>query len=284
MSRFDLDAVVISRMSREEVDIAVEWAKGEGWNPGVNDAECFYQADPQGFYCAKLEGEIVGSISLVRYPGDFVFEGLYIVKPQYRYLGVGTKLQRFALELCSGKNLGLDGVISMQQKYTLYGLRAAYSSVRYMGSAKRTPCAMCEAIKDADFREVAAYDQVCFGFNREGFLRCWLNQSGASARLIRGQNGALRGYGVVRRCVVGYKVGPLFADSAQAAEMLYESLTGTVGGEGVFLDVPSPNGAGVALALKMGMQPVFSTVRMYSEAAPDVPLEKVFGVTSFELG
>jgi hypothetical protein len=32
------------------------------------------------------------------------------------------------------------------------------------------------------------------------------------------------------------------------------------------------------------MLPVFSTVRMYSKTAPELPLNKIFGVTTFELG
>ena len=89
--------VTIEHMTRSEVDVAIEWARKEGWNPGVHDAECFYQADPTGFYAAKLDGEIVGTISLVKYPGDFVFEGLYIVKPEFRGKGIGLQLQNYAL-------------------------------------------------------------------------------------------------------------------------------------------------------------------------------------------
>lgn len=40
----------IKTMTREELDIAVEWAAREGWNPGVHDADAFYAADPNGFF------------------------------------------------------------------------------------------------------------------------------------------------------------------------------------------------------------------------------------------
>lgn len=40
----------------------------------------------------------------------------------------------------------------------------------------------------------------------------------------------------------------------------------------------------VELAEKNKMNIVFETMRIYSLAAPKVPMEKVFGVTSFELG
>lgn len=35
----------IRTMNRKDVDLAIEWAANESWNPGYNDAECFYSAD-----------------------------------------------------------------------------------------------------------------------------------------------------------------------------------------------------------------------------------------------
>ena len=55
------------------------------------------------------------------------------------------------------------------------------------------------------------------------------------------------------------------------------------GGE-IFLDVPSVNRDAVALAQDLGLTPVFETVRMYTGAIPPLRLERVFGVTTFELG
>jgi hypothetical protein len=66
--------ITIEQMNRQEVDIAIEWAQKEGWNPGLHDAECFYHADPTGFYAAKLDGEVVGTISLVKYPDGLVLK------------------------------------------------------------------------------------------------------------------------------------------------------------------------------------------------------------------
>ena len=40
----------------------------------------------------------------------------------------------------------------------------------------------------------------------------------------------------------------------------------------------------VALALRYNMRMVFGTVRMYSRSEPPISLNRVFGVTSFELG
>jgi hypothetical protein len=52
----------------------------------------------------------------------------------------------------------------------------------------------------------------------------------------------------------------------------------------IFLDVPGINRNAVALAQDLGLVPVFETARMYTGAIPPLRLERVFGVTTFELG
>ena len=95
----------------------------------------------------------------------------------------------------------------------------------------------------------------------------------------------LRGYAVGRPCRVGVKIGPLFADDPSVAQALFDALCASVpAGASLYLDVPEPNGAAVELARRAGMTVVFETARMYAGRAPDVPVERVFGVTTFELG
>jgi hypothetical protein len=81
----------------------------------------------------------------------------------------------------------------------------------------------------------------------------------------------------------GFKVGPLFADDEQFAEELFCALTANMSGT-VFLDAPEANPAAVALARRHGKREVFATARLYTKEAPPLPLERIFGVTSLELG
>ncbi|MCC7274860.1 MAG: GNAT family N-acetyltransferase, partial [Alphaproteobacteria bacterium] len=97
-------------------------------------------------------------------------------------------------------------------------------------------------------------------------------------------DGRLTGYGVVRRCRVGWKIGPLFADAAATAERLFRGLAAETGGGPVHLDVPEVNAEAVALAERHGLVPSFETARMYRGPAPLVDLEGTYGVTTFELG
>lgn len=51
----------IRNMARKELDTAIEWAAKEGWNPGLYDAEVFWNTDPRGFYALEKDGEVIGS-------------------------------------------------------------------------------------------------------------------------------------------------------------------------------------------------------------------------------
>ena len=89
---------------------------------------------------------------------------------------------------------------------------------------------------------------------------------------------------MLRACRAGYKIGPLFADGPAEAEALLAGLTAELQAGPIFLDAPEVNPQAVRLAERAGMKPVFETARMYTQQPPAMPQDKLFGVTSFELG
>ena len=275
--------MTIRRMKYEEVQTAVDWAAAEGWNPGINDAELFYQADPRGFFVAEENGEAVGCCSAVVYERELAFFGLFIVRPDCRKRGIGLRLTHTAMEYVGECNCGLDGVVAMQAKYADFGFQFAYRNIRYEGSCDGRECGEIVSLDSVPFDVVESYDRRHFSVGRQAFLRKWISQPGCSALgYIHG--GALAGYGVLRPCCVGYKIGPLFADTESIADALFQALCVSSHGASVFLDVPEPNDGAVALARRYGMRPCFETARMYTKQVPDFPLQRVFGVTTFELG
>ena len=98
------------------------------------------------------------------------------------------------------------------------------------------------------------------------------------------QDGVLRGYGVIRPCRQGFKIGPLFAADGAIAEALYRGLGDFAPGEPIFLDVPENNPQAMALAQRHGLREVFGCARMYHGPPPVLPGDEIFGVTTFELG
>jgi GNAT superfamily N-acetyltransferase len=274
-------------MRSDEVSLAIEWAAQEGWNPGLHDAVCFQAADPEGFFVGILDGEPVASISVVKYGRSFAFLGLYVVRPAFRGRGLGWALWQHGMASAAGRQVGLDGVVAQQDNYRKSGFTLAWRNIRCQGiggGASGEPDPRLVRLDALPFTAVHAYDQPFFPAERTSFLRTWIVQPDAAA-LGWVEDGALRGCGVIRRCLQGWKIGPLFANTEDIAETLFASLRSQAGaGEPVFLDIPQPNAAAVALAQRHGMRHVFETARMYTGTPPAVPMDRLYGVTTFELG
>lgn len=271
-------------MTRREVDLAAEWAAEEGWNPGIHDADCFYYTDPDGFFIGELDGEPIGCISAITYRDNFGFIGFYIVKPQYRGKGYGIQIWNRAMEYLKGRNIGLDGVVAQQDNYKKSGFKLAYRNVRYEGITGFSDSSGTMNLSNIPFKELLDYDKKMFSLARPEFLKLWIMQPEGAALGIR-KDGNLAGYGVIRACRNGFKIGPLFADNEDIAERLFNGLNSRVPeGEPIFLDTPDPNNEAIALAERHGMKRVFETARMYTGDTDILPVEKIFGVTSFELG
>ncbi|MGY0788151.1 GNAT family N-acetyltransferase [Azospirillum argentinense] len=272
-------------MSRAELDLAVDWARAEGWNPGLHDAGAFHAVDPEGFLIGELDGEPAACISVVRYPDNFGFLGFYIVRPEMRGRGLGWDLWQAGLRHLEGCTVGLDGVVAQQDNYRKSGFALAYRNIRY-GGAPPAGTSSAAALVDArtvPFDRLLAWDRALFPAPRAGFLSNWIMLPGASA-LAAVVDGALRGFGVIRPCHSGSKIGPLYAADRGTARDLALALAATAGDGPIFLDVPEVNRDAVLLAEELGLTPQFETARMYLGAAPTIDTARLFGVTTFELG
>jgi len=281
-----MTALVVRTMSRTELDLGIDWAAAEGWNPGLHDADAFHAADPQGYLVGLMGDEPIGMIAAVRYGAGFGFIGFYIVRPAWRGRGHGLALWQAGMQSLSGRLVGLDGVVAQQANYRRSGFELAYNNIRHQGTAMAAdaPDPQIRPITQIPFEQVVRYDAALFPDDRRRFLSAWLNLPG-SIGLGLMQGDGLAGYGIIRPCRQGFKVGPLLANDAGVAERLLRALLATVpSGAPVQFDTPAVNAQAIALARSLGMSPVFETARMYTGTAPQLPLERLFGVTSFELG
>jgi GNAT superfamily N-acetyltransferase len=284
----DMKDYTIRTMTRNDLAIAIGWADAEGWNPGHHDADSFFAADPTGFLMGWLGNEAIAAISAVKYGATFGFLGFYIVKPEFRGQGYGFQIWQAGLQALQGRTIGLDGVVEQQPNYLKAGFQLAYRNIRYAGQVQRTDFQavpdLVTPLNELPLSMIIGYDRAFFPDDRSHFLRAWLQQPQAiTAGLVEREQ--LRGYGVVRPCVRGFKIGPLFADRLDIANILFAALYSQIPvGEYIYLDVPEVNAAAMAIAQKYEMTSMFETARMYCPIIPQLPTERIFGVTTFELG
>ncbi len=284
--------LAIRAMTRSEAFDLVAMAAAEGWNPGLHDADAFWACDPDAFIAAELDDEVIGGGAITAYGEAYGFMGLFIIKPDFRGQGLGSRLwqarrDRLIGRLKPGATIGMDGVFEMADWYARGGFVLSHRNLRYrmdvpVGfSADASPAVV--PLDTLPFDAIEAYDRQCFPGPRQPFLKAWLsNPESAALGLVR--DGQLAGYGVVRRCGEGCKIGPLFADDENVAEALFQSLAAYAAGGPLFLDAAENHEAVQALVLRHGLQAVFGCARMYLGPIPGIAHEKVFGVTTFELG
>jgi GNAT superfamily N-acetyltransferase len=281
-----IEGYAIRKAARHEVDLIISWANSEGWNPGIHDAETFHTTDSNGFFVGIFEGKPVASISAVAYGASFGFLGFYMVKPPFRGRGLGTEIWNAGMKYLKARNIGLDGVLEQKKLYERKGFRSCYKSVRHqgVGIGLESRAEGIKYISQVPMEDLLAYDDHHFPVPRHEFTKSWIRQPGGIA--FGAMNGGdLEGYGVLRKCSQGYKIGPLFANDEKVADALFCALCGHAPhGAPVFLDTPEPNSAALRLAKRHHMHPVFETVRMYTKEDPCLPMDRIFGVTSFELG
>ena len=275
----------IRTLTPAEAQRAVDWAAAEGWNPGLADLDAFLAQDPGLFLGAFAGEDLLAVIAATRYEPAFGFIGFYIARPEARGQGHGMAVWRAGMARLSGRVVGLDGVVAQQANYRKSGFALAWNNIRYGGEAPVLPTPRAAIVPAATihFAALEALDRQVFPTPRPDFLRHWIAAPGHVA-LVLLRDGAPAGYGVIRPCRSGHKIGPLTAPDEGGAEALLAALLERADPGPIFLDLPQPNAAAVRLAERIGLKPVFETARMYAGPAPALPMERLFGVTSFELG
>lgn len=278
--------LTIRTMNEADLARVLGWAATEGWNPGRDDARAFFASDPEGFLIGEIGGEPVAAISVVLHAPEVGFLGLYICRPEWRGQGHGLALWNAGIARRAGAAIGLDGVLAQQANYRRSGFVLSHRNIRFSGPAP-APEPTAEGIRPITSDLVAmmiAYDAAIAGYARPAYLDAWLAPSPHRTALALLRDGQIRGYGTIRACLEGSKIGPLFAESPGEARALFSALASHTGDGPVILDVPEPNAAATALAGEFGLAPGFETARMWLGQPPPEDLARTFGVTSFELG
>lgn len=265
----------IRNLDLPEIAKLLDWAAAEGWNPGLGDVAAFQAADPHGFFGAFVDSTMVAGISAVAYDAHFGFIGLYICHPDWRGQGHGKAVWDAGMAYLGQRTIGLDGVPEQQANYASMGFVQAYQTIRMSGTLP--PGRPAAALSPATPEDIARLDRQCFPAPRRAFLQHWLSPLNRS--FLHRADGVVDAYGVMRPCRDGAKLGPLFADTVAAAVDMLDTLSGPL-----HIDVPAVQADWLAALSARGFSPGFQTTRMYRGPAPAISLDRVFGVTSLELG
>ncbi|MEM9780095.1 MAG: GNAT family N-acetyltransferase, partial [Pseudomonadota bacterium] len=224
----------IRHMSLNDLEMVLEWAAAEGWNPGLEDATAFFAADPEGFFLKEVGGTPVAAISVVNHDERFAFLGLYICRPDHRGAGHGMEVWRAGLSHAGPRCIGLDGVPDQQANYARSGFRRHGRTVRLSGSVARG----AKLTSPPDLTQLSRADAQATGIERSRFMGQWFRETATrKTRAVIGTDGG-PAFATYRKCRDGIKVGPFHAHSLTEAEALLAGVPSELGDGPLIVDVP----------------------------------------------
>eukprot|EP01040_Poterioochromonas_malhamensis_P016918 gene16918-19322_t len=288
---------LIRQATIEEIrDTHLGLSAEEGWNPGPNDWRSFSAIDPSGFFVGVKDGEIVACISALRVDPNHGYIGYYICKKEHRGKGYGLPLFQAGLKKLWDEGIsciGLDGILMQVPNYEKSGFVPYFESTRYLFvKSSSSPLAAEEQsrivnakdneLHEERLRDILALQQSIQTITYESYYRALFQDENVKALSYYSSDNEIVGFGVIRPAMEGYRLGPLYANDAEVARVLFKALVGDLSlGSKVIMEIANVNTSALGLDLK----PLAAVcMHMYTQPPPPSDLSRVFALQSWTIG
>ncbi len=283
------------KMEQNHVEIVRQWCINEGWNLGLHDAKIYLQIDPNGHFILFDKEEPIGSISLVRHRDDFFTIGPFIVKPEYREKGHGVFIWDKAMSRLNdllNPSILLYAVEAQVNRYRNLGFNMQHKNLKWELNQKAykaaKPTVPCTFLTPDVINIISEYDKHIFTASREKIITELLTYPDINGFFVWADN-KIKGYGLIRPCILGNRIGPLFADSKEIAKSIIGALLQHSGAENVVIDMPESNKEGVLLMTELEAkhnQKSDTIAMVKGQLSPEYNhnIGKNFGIFSLEIG
>ena len=288
----------IEQAQFSDIQTIIEWARHEGFAPGLGDIDIYRNTDRQGVWIGKVNSSAIGCIAGIKYNKIYGFIGLYIVKPEYRGCGYGHKLWQKAMEyLDDVRCIGLEAAPHLVGKYSEWGFKNASQTIRWQLLNTDTDQHKHKFPKnnsltvvtgpDIPLETIKQYDAEREFTARPHFISQWLKHPSGQVIALVDHKRFCHGFARIRPCLLstgeGWRIGPILADSSDLAEILITNLLKKNKGV-ILIDSPQINSNAQSLLANMGFKQISATTRMY-KGSHHVPLTgDVYALACLELG
>lgn len=285
-------------MEKKDLEMVMNWCKEEEWNVGKYDAAAYYTLDPKGHFLFLLDEQPVGAISIVRYSSQLLAIGPFIVKKEYRNKGYGAQIWQHAIELLennSNASACLYSVPTQISRYASSGFKKDFhiqrwqkSFVKKTSNVEKTTEGL-KQINSISIESIIEYDQSIFPASRKKLLAKFIQNEHIVGFASTDDNGKITGFGLIRPCIQGYRIGPLYADHIENAQKLFQILLDKANSCPVFIDAPSYNPyiANFTSFFNLDRVPEADTVAMFRGEVPAslrANSHKNYTICSLEVG
>ncbi len=275
-------------MTRQDIPAGLRLCRASRWNQLESDWAAFLGLNPTGCRVAEKDGQVIGTVTTIRYQDRFSWLAMMLVDPQERRTGIGTQLLSEGLAILADQRcIRLDATPAGRELYREHGFLDEYSIGRMTRSrgtgANAAPSGRARRMCEKDLCAIFERDREVFGADRQYLLRSLFDRSPEYAWVV-GEPKAVRGYCFSRPGFLYRQLGPIVADDENvASDLLSQCLLEA--NDTFVIDVPHASSNWLAWVSARGFTEERTFARMYrGENKYPGNLENLFAVLGPEFG
>ena len=234
--------------------------KDEGWNIAINDAAILYHIDPNGHFLLLKNNETIGGISIIKHGHDYFTIGPFIIISSYRQKGCGTYIWQAAMNHQTNLNqsacIGLCAIQDQVTRYNKLGFVTQYINHRWVFDANKpyvdNSIYSYHQISNDMIPLIMECDQNIYPVLRENLFTAMMKDPNIVGYIIQ-EHGEMAGFGFIRPCNGGYRIGPLVANKKIHAKHLILKLAHLKEKTITVIDSPSINSNMISIAKEIGL-------------------------------
>ena len=235
----------IRPLTRADLSGALRLSQSAQWNQNLADWSMMLElGEGWGIDAAGDAGQRTGSVDrAAALRGALRLTSMVLVSPQFRRRGYAQQLLRHALAhlAAQGRAAVLDATPAGHAVYVQEGIADTWGFARYRREAgalwqPRPAGPPTRALAEDDWPAIDALDRSAFGASRLPLLRRLAQRLPQAARVLE-QDGRVCGYVLGRDGREAPQIGPLLAESADAAPLLLHDALQPLPDQPVYVDL-----------------------------------------------
>src|SRR6266480_3050744 len=256
--------IEVRLLRKSDIAAALRLKELAQWNQTEDDWLRLLRLEPNGCFCATIDGDVVATTTTTTYGQELAWIGMVLVDPKRRQLGIATKLMRVAIDylLNAGvTTIKLDATPAGHSVYENLGFKDESLIERWEGIAGKKAIAG-PALDISARQEALTLDRHSFGADRSKLIEMLIEDSYVTPVVAMATDRRLAGYALARRGTVAAYLGPLIATVADAAPVLLDGLISQMSEQRVCVDLNLSFGGSREILAARGLVKQRDLIRM----------------------
>lgn len=226
-------------MKPEDIGEGLKLCRKAKWNQLEADWQIFLRHSPGACRVAIFEGQIVGTVTTIRYGHSFSWIGMVLVDPDFRRMGIGQQLLQEALHILEAEEtVKLDATPQGREVYLKLNFVDEYHLTRMnlIAAEDLFYPTTARAIQKEDLPGLIEFDSKIFGADRSSLLQ-WMWEKAPEFAFFIEEGNDIKGYSMGRYGHDFMHIGPVIAQNIGIAQDLLIAALNKCAGASVILDV-----------------------------------------------